>query len=381
MAIFGSDKQVTAMKSLPLLLAAGLLLPALAVPAQEKAVVEFSANLMREAPDYTAELGDQALMGTLVELLDTSGVWIRIRTPEPYTAWVNALGLVPLDEEGVTDYLAAPKYICTALHSTVYEAPSATSGVVSDLVAGDLLRILYKTRIHTRGRLAGYEENTAVLTKRFVGVVLPSGKTGYVRAEDVDVFYRWAKEKYEAAGGGKEEDLQQGLCETALRMKGVPYMWGGTTPSYVDCSGLVRTVFFLQGILLPRNASQQAFCGEDVPIHAADGGITATALQKGDLLFWGKAAPEDSLRAHGARREDAQAARQAGERVTHVGIYLGDGRFIHSAQVVRIGSLDPADPSYYDRVPIRARRIVGHVDEEGRRIESVFGSGAYFPDR
>jgi len=369
------------MKRLTLLTILALLLPAAAASAQQKAVVELSANLMREAPDYTAELGDQALMGTLVELLDTSGYWIRIRTPEPYTAWVNALGLVPMDEAQVADYLAAPKYVCTAFHSTVYEEPSDKSAVVSDLVAGDLLRILYKTRTHTRGRLAGYEENTAVLTKRFVGVVLPSGKTGYVRAEDVDVFYRWARERYETAVGGKEDELRKGLCGTARLLNGVPYMWGGTTPSFVDCSGLVRTVFFLHGILMPRNASQQAMCGEDVPIHAADGGITATALQPGDLLFWGKAAPEDSLRTRGARREDARAAREAGERVTHVGIYLGGGRFIHSAQVVRINSLDPAAPDFYERVPIRARRVVGHIDETDSGVESVFGSGAYFPDR
>ena len=358
-------------------LAAGLLLAA-AAQAQDKAVVALSANLMREAPDYTAELGDQALMGTVVELLDTSGYWIKVRTPEPYTAWVNELGLVPLDAAQLEDYLAAPKYICTAFHSTVYAEPSTDAAVVSDLVAGDLVRILYKTRTHTRGRLAGYEENTAVLSKRFVGVVLPSGKQGYVRTEDVDIFYRWAKETHAAALDGKK--LGKQVCQTAQRLLGVPYMWGGTTTNYVDCSGLTRTVYFLNGVLLPRNASQQAMVGEDVPIHAADGGITATALRPGDLLFWGKAAPEDSLRAHGFRREDARGARAAGERVSHVGIYLGEGRFSHAAQVVRIGSLDPSDPDYYARTPIRARRITGYVDEEGSGIRSLFTSAAYFPE-
>ena len=58
------------------------------------AVTEFSANFMREKPDYAAELGDQALMGTIVELLDTSAYWVKIKSPEPYSAWVNEMGLV-----------------------------------------------------------------------------------------------------------------------------------------------------------------------------------------------------------------------------------------------------------------------------------------------
>ena len=72
------------------------------------AVVEFSANFMREAPDYAAELGDQALMGTVVEVLDKSSYWVKIKSPEPYTAWANEMGLVPMSEEELQDYLEAP---------------------------------------------------------------------------------------------------------------------------------------------------------------------------------------------------------------------------------------------------------------------------------
>ena len=92
--------------------------------AKEKwAVVEFSANFMREAPDYAAELGDQALMGTVVEVLDKTGYWVKIKSPEPYTAWVNESGLVPMGEKELGSYLAAPKYICTASVTNIYEEP------------------------------------------------------------------------------------------------------------------------------------------------------------------------------------------------------------------------------------------------------------------
>ncbi|NLO00683.1 MAG: C40 family peptidase [Bacteroidales bacterium] len=345
-------------------MAAGIFLSCwgLAATGQHRAIVEYSANFMREQPDYTAELGNQALMGTVVELLDTVGYWIKIRTPEPYTAWVTASGLVPMTEAGIQEYLAAPKYICTAILTHVYAAPSRSSEIVSELVAGDLVRILYKIITHTRGSLKGYEEGRAVLRKKFVGVALPSGKTGYVAAEDVDIFFRWAKERRETAiNPAKTRLLQDRLKETAERFLGVPYLWGGTSVKNVDCSGLTRSVFFLNGILLPRNASQQAKVGEDIPLFTADRQVTATALCPGDLLFWGR-----------------EATDSAAEKVTHVGIYLGNYRFIHSSQVVRFGSLDPTAPDYYDRKPIRARRILGHVDEPGSGIVSVLASPDYF---
>ena len=182
------------------------------------AVVEFSANFMREAPDYAAELGDQALMGTVVEVLDKSSYWVKIKSPEPYTAWVNEMGLVPMSEEELQDYLEAPKYICTAAFSHIYEEPSMDSRIVSDFVLGDIVRIMYSVRTHAGGRYKGYEEGQAVLKKKFVGVVLPSGKTGYVPAKDVAVFYKWAKDRKDrtTAGNDFRQDLLTDRKSTRL---------------------------------------------------------------------------------------------------------------------------------------------------------------------
>ena len=76
---------------------------------------------MREEPDFAAELGDQALMGTVVEILEKSGDWVKVKSPDPYTAWVESRGLVMMDDQGISDYLEAPKYICTAGVSHIYE--------------------------------------------------------------------------------------------------------------------------------------------------------------------------------------------------------------------------------------------------------------------
>lgn len=347
---------------------AALLLTCSSLAAQEEpaqgqgrfAVVEFSADFMREEPDYAAELGNQALMGTIVEMIDTQSYWVKIKSPEPYVAWVNAMGLVPMTDRQLEDYLSAPKYICTSPLSHVYEEPSRKSRIVSELVMGDIVRIMYKTVSHTWGRYKGMDEGRAVLRRKFCGVVLPSGKTGYVPREDLDVFYKWAKDKKSLS----DRALREALVETAELFLGVPYMWGGTSVKNVDCSGLTRSVFFSNGILLPRNASQQARVGEDLAIFDPDGNVVWDNLLPGDLVFWGRPATAGSP-----------------ERISHVGMYIGDGRFIHSSQVVRINSLDSGAPDYYDRRPVRARRVVGHVDEDGSGIVSTFQSGWYFAGR
>ena len=120
---------------------------------------------------------------------------------------------------------------------------------------------------------------------------------------------------------------------------GVPYLWGGTSTKGVDCSGFTKTVYSLNGIQLLRNASHQARLGEAVELNPE-----LSNLKKGDLLFFGSAAND--------RRP---------ERVTHVGIYLENKRFIHSSGLVRINSLDPKSPVYDVRrhkTLIRVRRYL-----------------------
>lgn len=325
----------------------------------KRAVVEFSANLMREAPDYSAELGDQALMGTVVEVLEKDGYWVKIKSPEPYTAWVTDMGLVMMDDKELEDYMEAPKYICTASVSHIYEEPSLKSRIVSEFILGDVVRIMYKTITHTSGRYKGYDEGRAVLTKKFVGVVLPSGKTGYVPAGDVAVFYKWAKER--KAATENESAFMDDLLKTAGLFVGVPYMWGGTSIKNVDCSGLARSIYFANGVLLPRNASQQGRVGKDVRIFNDAGEVDWSELLPGDLVFWGRAATDSTA-----------------EKATHVGMYIGEGRFIHSSHIVRINSLDAAEPDFYDRRPIRVGRIIGCIDEKGSGIVSIFNSPDYF---
>lgn len=128
----------------------------------------------------------------------------------------------------------------------------------------------------------------------------------------IDVFYI-ARPGPSGRQPNARQNLQDGLVQTARRFIGTPYRWGGTSArSGFDCSGLTMTVYRLNGLELPRNSRAQFQTGRPVP---------RDALQQGDLVFF----------ATGSRG-----------RVSHVGLYSGQGKFIHApgrGKTIRTASL------------------------------------------
>lgn len=116
------------------------------------------------------------------------------------------------------------------------------------------------------------------------------------------------------------------VVQTSMRYTGVPYVFGGTSPSGFDCSGFTRYIFAQSGIYLPRMADEQFEVGRYVSYNR---------LQPGDLVFF-------STYASGA---------------SHSGIYLGDGRFI-SATSSRGVAIDSMNSSYWGPRYIGARRVM-----------------------
>ncbi len=126
----------------------------------------------------------------------------------------------------------------------------------------------------------------------------------------------------------KPSRLNLKLMQSSLRrFLGVPYMWGGASPYGMDCSGLVQNIYREQGILLPRVSRQQFQIGQPIPPNL---------LQFGDLIFFNK---------------------YGYGYANHVGIYIGDGQFIHASASKGV-IISRLNKLYFRARFIGARRIV-----------------------
>lgn len=272
-------------------------------------------NLRRDA-DFSSELMTQGLLGMPVRLLENDG-WYHIQTPDKYIAWVHRVGIHPVTHEELTAWNKADKVVVTSHYGFVYSQPKVGSQPVSDVVAGNRLKLE-----GTQGA--------------FYRVSYPDGRQGYLPKELAMPESKWrASLKQDASS----------IIATAHSLMGVPYLWAGTSSKGVDCSGFMRTILFIHDIIIPRDASQQAYVGEHIDI-APDFGN----LQPGDLIFFGrKATPE--------RRE----------RVVHVGMYIGNKRFIHSQGDVHVSSFDPNDELFDEYNLGRllfATRVLPYINKE-----------------
>ena len=210
-------------------------------------------------------------------------------------AWVEGGTIVRCTGEQVDAWNKGPLLIVTALEERILEQPQADAQPVSDVVLCDRLR------------KAGEKGD-------WYRVELPDGRAGYLPRKAAVDFETWKQARHPTA-----ENIER----TARMFIGRPYLWGGYSTKGFDCSGFTEQVFYINGIDLVHSAAAQARLGVPVPLDE-----DLSRLRKGDLLFFGR-------RARGSRPE----------RITHVGIYLGNKLFIQSSERVRVSSLDADSPA------------------------------------
>lgn len=258
-------------------------------------IVNLSVCNLRIEDDFSSEMMTQGLLGMPVRVLDRTS-WYRIQTPDNYIAWVHRAGITPMTREEYAAWNNAEKIIVTSHYGFTYEKPDVNSQSVSDVVSGD--------RLKWEGTESSYYK-----------VSYPDGRKAYISRMISQPETAWRESlKQDAAS----------IIRTAKTLLGVPYLWAGTSAKGMDCSGFVRTVLYQHDIIIPRDASQQAYVGEHIDI-APD----FANLEPGDLVFFGrKATPERK------------------ERVVHVAIYIGNRKFIHAQGDVRINSFNPEDAEY-----------------------------------
>ena len=150
--------------------------------------------------------------------------------------------------------------------------------------------------------------------------VSAGGKTGYIRGDYVS-FTEPDPSQAPAAGSIGEQ-----IVAFAEQFLGTPYVWAGSSPSGFDCSGFVSYVFKNFGYTVNRTAASMYTNG--VAVDKSD-------LQIGDAVFFASSS----------------------ESIGHVGIYIGDGEFIHSSSGCGYVTISGLDESYYSRMYVGARRI------------------------
>jgi cell wall-associated NlpC family hydrolase len=244
---------------------------------------------------FISGMSTQALLGMPVKVLQYNG-WYEIQTPDDYTGWVHRMVITPMSKERYDEWNRAEKIVVTSHYGFAYEKPDESSQPVSDVVAGNRLK---------------WEGSKG----HFYQVSYPDGRKAYLSKSISQPEAEWR--------ASLKQDVES-IIETAYSMMGIPYLWAGTSSKGVDCSGLVRTVLFMHDIIIPRDASQQAYVGEHIDI-APD----FSNVKRGDLVFFGR-----------------KATAERKEGISHVGIYLGNKQFIHALGDVHVSSMNPADQNY-----------------------------------
>ena len=274
-------------------------MPAIAVlalfaVALPNAVVLRPVANMYSKPSEDADVVSQAIYGANVGLMEQREGWARIRTADDYTGWTPLAALGPGQAYAASGRVAEVR----SLFAHLYREASVTAHA-------PLLTVPFETKL----------EVVAQPEERWVQVRLPDDRSGWVQAGDV-------------AFDAKPLTIPEMLA-LAKRFLGLPYTWGGTSSFGYDCSGFAQMLERRRGVGMPRDAQPQADWSGAASVERQD-------LAPGDLLYFGGSA----------------------KKITHTGVYLGDGKFINATTwqtpMVRIDDLD--DP-HWSRLLVAIRRV------------------------
>ncbi len=295
-------------------------------------LVTLSVANLRSTPANSAEMATQALMVTPVKVLQEEDGWLLVQTPDEYIAWTQASSVVTLTQSELEKWKSSERLIYLADNCLIMNSPDKSALPVSDIVMGGILAA----------------ENGARGSGSYIPVKLPDGRTGFVLQADCKNFKLW---------GDEAAPDSTVLINSAFKLMGRPYLWGGTSTKGIDCSGFTKSIYMMGGLILSRDASQQVMQGLEVPLKAI-----WKELRSGDLLFFGRVATPELP-----------------EKVSHVGMYVGGSEFIHcsvSAGMVGVNSLDSMRTNfkpYYRTILLQVRRIIG-----GKAMPASFKSHDWY---
>ena len=261
----------------------------------ENAVIVQPVANMYSKPTTDADVVSQAIFSTNVGVLERTPDWLRVRTPDDYTGWIQSSSAVkskPYAQSGDTAQVSS-------LFASLYREPDITKHQ-------PVITIPFESKLEMLG---------PPVDGRFVPVRLPDDRRAWVQAGDIST----ALPKMTVAE----------VIDWSKRFIGLPYLWGGASTFGYDCSGFTQMLYRRLGYSLPRDAGPQANWDGLKPVEKAD-------LQPGDLLYFGSSP----------------------QKITHTGLYVGDGQFINATayqhpavQICNLGD------EHWTKLLVAARRL------------------------
>jgi gamma-D-glutamyl-L-lysine dipeptidyl-peptidase len=241
---------------------------------------------MYSHPSDQSDVVSQAIYGSNVMLVTARGEWSRIQTSDHYKGWVPSRHL-RIVQAGSGYATAGQTVQVESLFANLYREADITRHK-------PVITIPFESRLEVIDEGKGKEEG-------WLKINLADKTTAWIQSSDV-------------VSDPKPLTIPESI-ELAKRFLGLPYLWGGRSSFGYDCSGFTQMLLRARGVNMPRDADQQA-------AWTGLTGVERKDLQAGDLLFFGSAA----------------------DKITHTGMYIGDGQFIHDTTsghpVVQIGRLD-----------------------------------------
>lgn len=292
-------------------------------------VVVNVANLHAE-PDGSSERVTQAVSGAAANMEREDGDWSFVRTEDRYGGWIRRALLVPAwdqSEHFVTSI--------ATLFAEVFSQPDAQSEMLTKLVVSTRVAVAHRPEIGDFVPLRLPDDSLGYVHK----VCLNSTHDGALTGPDLlDARARRAVhasdlKRQVLAAIGKQASL------VALRFIGTPYLWGGCTPFGLDCSGFVQLAYKLSGLQLLRDADIQ-FADKRFEQVELGKNLSEGEFASGDLVAF-------------SRAKDG--------RVTHIGLALGNGRFIH-ASGKRGVAIDDCESADYGETFVGAARLSADAD-------------------
>ncbi|MCT4602619.1 MAG: C40 family peptidase [Marinifilum sp.] len=235
-------------------------------------ISDLSIIPVRREPAEKSEMVTQVLFGEHFRIIEEVENWSKVRLAyDNYEGWVDTKMISIIDEE---------------LYGLLDKQLSA--------VANDTFNLVFQEKDYSNK------------------LIVPGSSFPFCDREEKS--FKIGEKKYfyqgKVTGNGADENVRDSIIEAALKYFNAPYLWGGRTPYGIDCSGLAQIVYKLNGIGLPRDASQQVMVGEPLT-------FVEEALP-GDLAFF-----------------DNEEG-----KITHVGIIWDRHKIIHASGKVRIDNVD-----------------------------------------